>query len=202
MRRAGHLLAGRDLTEAQLERLGAVLDDWCAEVADAPVRDKRQFMLARGGMAEFLRTGVPQPPPADGDELAFDEVSFIGGPSSGLSMGFTYRREGDDAVAETVFDRGFEGPPERVHGGAVAAAIDESMSLVLLFVGQPAYTVRLTISFRAPAPLHRPVRFRSRLVQREGRKLFIRCEASSDEGVFAEADGLFVLAPPPEQPEA
>ena len=75
------------------------------------------------------------------------------------------------------------------------------MSLVLLFVGQPAYTVRLTISFRAPAPLHRPVQFRSRLVQREGRKLFIRCEGSSDEGVFAEADGLFVLAPPPEPVE-
>jgi len=130
--------------------------------------------------------------------LSFDELSFIGGPSSGMSMGFTYRREGDETVAETSFGRAFEGPPERVHGGAVAAAIDESMSQILLLVGQPAYTVQLSIAFRAAAPLDQPVRFRSRLVRREGRKLFITCEGSSAEGVFAEAEGLFILAPAPD----
>ena len=196
VRAAAHLLAGRDLTVAQLDELAGRFVGWGAAVGDAPVRDKRTFMVGRGGLAEFMLTGVPQPAPPDGSVLRFDELSCIGGPSSGTSMGFTYRRDGDETVAETVFGRAFEGPPERVHGGAVAAAIDESMSLILLLVGQPAYTVQLSIAFRAAAPLEQPVRFRSRLVRREGRKLFITCEGSSDEGVFAEAEGLFVLAPP------
>ncbi len=196
MRAASHLLAGRDLTDAQLDELARRVEGWATAVDDAPVRDKRAYMVRRGGLAEFMVTGVPQPPPPEGSVLRFDELSCIGGPSSGMSMGFTYRRDGDETVAETVFGRAFEGPPERVHGGAVAAAIDESMSLILLLVGQPAYTVQLSIAFRAAAPVEQPVRFRSRLVRREGRKLFISCEGSSDEGVFAEAEGLFVLAPP------
>ncbi len=196
MRSVGHLLAGRELTDGQLETLATALEGWSADVNAAPLRDKRAYMVTRGGLAEFMVTGVAQPPPPDGSRLRFDELSFIGGPSSGLSMGFTYRRDGAETVAETVFGRAFEGPPDRVHGGAVAAAVDESMSLVLLLVGQPAYTVGLTIAFRAAAPVGQPVAFRSRLVRREGRKLFITCEGSSDEGVFAEGEGIFILAPP------
>jgi len=203
MRRVGHDLAGLDIDDAHLERLATLLDTWHDEVAEAPVRDKRAFMLQRGGgLARFMVTGERQPPPPDGARVVFDELSFIGGASSGLSMGFAFRRDGEEMVAETSFGRGFEGPPDRVHGGAVAAAVDEAMSQVLHLVGQPAYTVQLSLSFRAPAPLGRPVTFRSRLERQEGRKLFIGCEGSSGEGVFVQGEGLFILAPPPELPSA
>lgn len=199
LRRAGHAMVGRELSDAQLARLAELLSPWCDEAEAAPGRDKRTFLLGRGGMAEFMRTGVVQPPPEDGSTLYFDDLSFVGGALNGFSMGFRYRREGDETVAETSFGPAFEGPPDRVHGAVVSAAMDEAMSLVLLLVGQPAYTANLTVRFRAAAPLDQPVQFRSRLVERDGRKLRITCEATSAEGVFAEADGLFILAPPPEQ---
>jgi acyl-coenzyme A thioesterase PaaI-like protein len=198
LRRAGDTVTGRRLSGPQLERLAGVVEAWCDDVATAAPWDKREVLLAQGGMAEYMLTGMPQPAPPDGSELIFDEVSFVGGASSGVSMGFRYRRDGDEAVAETVFGPAFEGPPGRVHGGAVAGAMDEVLSLMLLFIGQPAYTVNLVVRFRSAAPLGEPVVFRSRLVGRDGRKLSVAAEGSSAEGVFAEAEALFVLAPPPD----
>jgi len=40
------------------------------------------------------------------------------------------------------------------------------------------------------------VEFRSRLVGEEGRKLFVHCDAIGPEGVFAEADAIYVQVDP------
>ena len=87
----------------------------------------------------------------------------------------------------------FQGPPGRVHGGIVAIVIDELMGTVNRMLGQRAYTARLAIDFRNPAPIDTELTFRAWLHDQQGRKITMRAEGRAGGDVFVEADGLFVV---------
>ena len=80
-------------------------------------------------------------------------------------MGIAARlwREGDEAVCQVTLGEAFEGAPGRAHGGVVAALIDETMGLVSRSPRTPAFTGRLTVTYRAPTPIGQPLEVRSRL---------------------------------------
>ena len=80
-------------------------------------------------------------------------------------------RDGDDAVVRSTLGDAFEGAPGRAHGGMVAALFDEAMGFVLSIACTPAFTGRLTVTYRAPVPIGVPLEFRARLTGRDGRKL-------------------------------
>ena len=90
----------------------------------------------------------------------------------------------------------FQGPPGRVHGGVLAVVIDELMGTVNRMVGQRAFTARLEIDFRAPAPIETELTFRAWLHDQAGRKVTMRADGRAHGGVFVEAEGLFVIPRP------
>jgi acyl-coenzyme A thioesterase PaaI-like protein len=105
-------------------------------------------------------------------------------------------RDGDDAVLRARSGEAFEGAPGRAHGGMVAALFDEVMGFVLSITCTPAFTGRLTVTYRAPVPLGVPLEFRARLTRRDGRKLLMAGEARRGDTVLAEAEALFVAVDP------
>src|SRR5207253_6918464 len=120
----------------------------------------------------------------------------VSGPANPMGIAMTVRREGDDAVARVVIGPAFEGPPQHVHGGIVAAVFDDTLGFVMHMLSTPAFTGRLTVSYLAPTPVGAEIEFRARLVRRERRKLFVEGEAYHDGARIAEAKGLFVAIPP------
>ena len=107
------------------------------------------------------------------------------------------RRDGDTAVVASVrVDPMFQGPPGRVHGGILAVVIDELMGTVNRMIGQRAFTARLAIDYRAPAPIDAELTFRAWLHDQQGRKITMRARRPRRDGVFVEADGLFVMPRP------
>jgi acyl-coenzyme A thioesterase PaaI-like protein len=113
-----------------------------------------------------------------------------------MGIAVRVRRDRDEAVASVVLESAFEGAPGRAHGGIVAAVFDDTMGFVLSMLRQPAFTGRLTVTYRAPTPVNEHLEFRARLVHRDGRKLTIGAEATSASGiVVAEAEGLFIAIP-------
>lgn len=115
---------------------------------------------------------------------------------SGLAnpMGLEARlwMEGEESVMAVTLGAAFEGAPGRAHGGVVAALMDETMGLVMSIAGTPAFTGKLSITYRAPTPVGVPLTARARLSQRKGRKLTITSELRSDTALLAEAEGLFI----------
>ncbi len=53
-------------------------------------------------------------------------------------------------------------------------------------------TGTLTIRYRRPTPLHVELRFEGRVDRVEGRKIFTRAELYAEEGLTAEAEGIFI----------
>jgi acyl-coenzyme A thioesterase PaaI-like protein len=196
VQRLGDALVGHVVDDELLDRVAAAADE-LAEVARLGVRrDKRSEMASRGRMAEFLLTGEWPGPVGDGEVIEFDHSSFVGGPLNPFAMGATFWRQGDEAHCRVLAGPVFEGPPGRVHGGAIAALMDETMGCLNSVLGTVAFTGRLSVDYLQAAPLGVELRFRSWLDHKDGRKLNFAAEGSAEGVVFARGQAIFVEQDP------
>ncbi|HCB33635.1 MAG TPA: hypothetical protein DEP66_00290 [Acidimicrobiaceae bacterium] len=192
-RRVNRALAGRRVDDAQLVEIARSLND-AADVLEAgEPRVKLDDMLTRPHLAEIYAGRYAPMPVADGEELEFDPFSIGGGHLHPASVGVTFRRESDTAVTATcTLDPMFAGPPERAHGGMIAAVFDEVMGALIRMRGRQAFTAGLTVDYRAPTPLGEPLRFRAWVVATERRKVTLRGTADGPDGLCAEAESLYI----------
>jgi acyl-coenzyme A thioesterase PaaI-like protein len=108
-----------------------------------------------------------------------------------------FARDGEEIVAR--FDprpehRGFSGV---LHGGVVAAALDEILAwTAMLTEGMYVVTGTLQVRYRAPAPATGAYRLAGRVAERRGRRLRLQGRLRLDGADVAEADGLFIARAP------
>lgn len=139
---------------------------------------------------------------ADFQQMSFVDYSPFIGLLNPLAPPIEMAVATDGAVADVLgtvtYGDAYEGPPGCVHGGFIAAGFDEVLGFTQARSGQPGMTARLTISYRSPTPLHRPLRYVGRIDRIEGRKIYTTAElvVADDERLCAEADGLFVSMKP------
>lgn len=187
LRRLGHAVVGHEADPLLLERIAELADRTAATVeAERP----------RGRPVLHLKRRLWESPPADGLPMSHFDECVVSGRENPMGIAIEVRREGDVAVAEFVLGAAFEGAPQRAHGGIVASIADDIMGYVLALHRTPAYTGRLTVHYRAPAPLRTPLRARAWLDRRQGRKLWIASEIVDGETLIAEGEGLFIAIPP------
>lgn len=129
--------------------------------------------------------------PAAVRRISFPD-SVVSGQANPLSFGAALWRDADAANLSVTIGPALEGAPGRAHGGVVAALIDELMGFALSFEGSPAFTGRLTISYRAPTPVGVEVTGRAWISERRPRTLDIAAELHHGETLLAEAEGRFV----------
>lgn len=109
----------------------------------------------------------------------------------GLHMQF--RREGERTVADYEPADFQQGYPGRLHGGVVATMIDEAMGWAVYHAAKWAATARLTVRFRKPVPLDRPLRVESWVEHDRDRLIELRAEVRDRAGVLlAEGEGSFM----------
>ncbi len=101
---------------------------------------------------------------------------------------------GESPVVEgrVTFPGSYQGPPGCVHGGFIAAYFDEVLGVVQALSGQPGMTANLSVNYRSPTPLHRPLVFRARIVSVEGRKIKTEGTLHHGDTLCAEATAVFV----------
>jgi acyl-coenzyme A thioesterase PaaI-like protein len=93
---------------------------------------------------------------------------------------------------EVHFGAAFEGAPGLVHGGFVAAVLDEALGMACVFTGTQGMTGELTTRYRHHTPVAIPLRVEARLVSVDGRKIRTAGEIYHGDLVLAEASGLFI----------
>ena len=120
------------------------------------------------------------------------DMCFVCGRNNpvGLYMRFDDNGENEVRSEYTVPER-YQGYPGIVHGGVLAAMLDEAVARVS-FIGDPHHfmmSVRLEVLYRHPVPVAKPlcvvgriVRLRGRLGKAEGKVILedgtVACEAS------------------------
>lgn len=100
--------------------------------------------------------------------------------------------DGDRTWGEVTLGPGYEGPPGLVHGGILAAILDQILGAAAENAGAPGMTGTLTVRYRRGTPLG-SIRAEAWLDRREGVKTFTRGQISTADGVTAEAEGVFIL---------
>jgi acyl-coenzyme A thioesterase PaaI-like protein len=126
--------------------------------------------------------------------------SFVSGSAASIERTRVnyFREPASDHLHATVwFGPHTEGPPESVHGGAIAAVLDEAMGAVCWMNGHPVVGARITINYLHMTPLGFSGRVESWIEQIERRKIFIRSRLSDESGrVHAEGEALFIELQP------
>ena len=85
--------------------------------------------------------------------------------------------------------------PGLVHGGLVAAALDEACGLLATWYRFPSVTARFAIRFLKPVHINRTLAVAAKLQSERGRRLEVRGELRDDHELLADAQGSFVHVP-------
>jgi acyl-coenzyme A thioesterase PaaI-like protein len=195
MRRLNRAVARFDVDDGDWRQLAQHATALADRLETGRPRSKEHEMLT---LADYISVNEGRPlPVAIGGAVEFDPFSPGAGRLHPAAVGMALRRDGEASVTGTVsVDPMFQGPPGRVHGGVVALLIDELMGTVNRIAGRRAYTARLAVDLRAAAPIATELTLRAWLHEVGGRKITIKADGRSAEGLFAEAEGLFIAPNP------
>jgi acyl-coenzyme A thioesterase PaaI-like protein len=188
---SGAVLAKRELADA----LRALLEQLPATAA--PEQALRALAAeVRGAAAAFSAAGAPSAPRADGLYAGMENFHERG-PLVGLANPIAPPLELwiDEAAGvvrgRATFGAAHEGAPGLLHGGLLAAALDELLGMATSFSGSPGMTRELSVRYERPTPIHAPLDFVARLDRVEGRRLHVSAEALANGVRTATAHGVF-----------
>jgi acyl-coenzyme A thioesterase PaaI-like protein len=180
VRHLAQLVAMAELDEATLDAVAAEVEAVLRGLGDAVPLSRYVHDDPAG------RRGLDQPLPSQESEIIF-------GPSSPLSTPLEAYKEPDGSISGVAtFPYTYEGPPGSVHGGMLAACFDALLGMAAATSGHPSMTGTMTVAYRAPTPLNRPIRFEAWFEGSEGRKSYTKAAAYDADVLCAEAEGVFI----------
>ena len=177
----------RDLTEVLLTSTPDVEE--MNEIAERLELQARQFAKSerRYGITAFAE---------DGNHGGYGEVNHelnaVAGLSNPLSPGLNMWFEGDVAIGKVTCGYGYQGPPDHVHGGFVAAIFDQFLGMAQMMGKTPGMTGTLSVRYLRPTPLQQELTLRATLDRVEGRKTFMSATMHAGEVQTAACTALFV----------
>ena len=104
-----------------------------------------------------------------------------------------YFPEEKKVVSRITFNEAYQGPPACVHGGFVAALMDEALGRARHLTDRNCVTGSLKVDYRKPTPVNVELVVEARIEEIHERKFIVRGEITHEGQVTAEAEGLFVF---------
>lgn len=117
----------------------------------------------------------------------------------GLQLKF-FRTGPAEVTTEYTVPERYQGYPGVVHGGVVAAMLDEVVGRALMGEDPEGtrfmYTARLTVRYRKHVPVGRPLRIVGRVTKEKTRSALASASIfDAEDEILAEAEGLLVDVP-------
>jgi acyl-coenzyme A thioesterase PaaI-like protein len=132
----------------------------------------------------------------DAPALVGESLRFVSGEPHGNRYRVRYfKNEEQQLRARVWFGPETQGPPDHVHGGAMAAVFDEVLGLAAWTAGYPIVVGNLNVSFRNLLPLKQVITVESTIASVDGRKVLVEGRLCSGDTVFAEAKCLCITIP-------
>lgn len=118
---------------------------------------------------------------------------FVCGDANPRGLGVRFRREGDAVAGEFVPGAAHEGYRGRVHGGVLAALLDEVMAWApCVRTGRFCVAAEIAVRFLRPAPLGVPLHVRGEMTADRKRLWDTRAEIRDASGqLIARATGTY-----------
>lgn len=94
-----------------------------------------------------------------------------------------------------VFDERHQGGPGIVHGGLVAAALDEAVGLLATWHSFPCVTARMFVRYRKPVAINTELLLHAELEEVNGRRLHVSGTITDGDEVLAECKAALLHVP-------
>lgn len=106
-----------------------------------------------------------------------------------------FRKPGEPQLyAKAWFGTKTMGPPGHVHGGAMAAALDEAMGAVCWMNDRKTVAATISVKFLAMLPIESETILEAYIERVDGRKIYIHSRLTGPAGdKVAEGEGLFIV---------
>jgi hypothetical protein len=163
---------------AELHRVAGQLEEQARRFADAP----RLY-----GELAFVQSGEH-----GGHGEINHELNAIGGWSNPLSPGLNMWIDGNRAHGTVNCGWAYEGPPGYVHGGFVAAILDQFLGMAQVASKDPGMTGTLSIRYLRPTPLNTDLSLYAEVAPAGERKTLVKGEIRAGDAITATAEGLFI----------
>jgi uncharacterized protein (TIGR00369 family) len=128
--------------------------------------------------------------------VPFDDGNcFACGPANPIGMRLHFDRvgEADGVLARVSLAPHYQGWRGIAHGGIVMALLDEAMAHAAGFAGHRGVTASVSVRFRKPVPLERPIVVRGRVIWQRRNLLGVEGVVLDDAGnMLARAEGTYV----------
>jgi acyl-coenzyme A thioesterase PaaI-like protein len=118
-----------------------------------------------------------------------------GAAATGIGLPVPEREGIEEYEAFLAFDERHQGGPGIVHGGLVAAALDEAAGLLATWHRFPAVTARIFVRYRRPVPINTELLVDARVEASAGRRIRIRARLTDGDEILAEARAAFLHVP-------
>ena len=127
----------------------------------------------------------------DADEPPGSEVHPWIGRSNPIAPPMQFHLEGALLVGLVQCSEIHSGRLPRVHGGVVAGLFDAIVATRGALAGRPV-TASLSIDYRRPVPINRPLRMEAAVQRIEGRKCHVEARMHHEHMLLAEASALLL----------
>ena len=120
------------------------------------------------------------------------ELSPLTGKCNPIAPPFEIWIDEERSHAKVHMDWQYEGPPNSVHGGWVAALFDHFLGVTQRLTKQPGFTGTLSVRYIKPTPIDTELRLEGWVEKIEGRKNFLVGEMWAGETMTARCEGIFI----------
>ncbi|MDT0301173.1 PaaI family thioesterase [Streptomonospora wellingtoniae] len=156
-----------------------------ASVAEAAARLRGGPRHEIGTMVRHIR---------DGGRVEYGTLTnLVAGPTNAAAPPLRLDTAPEGGLRAQVRLNGtYQGPPGLVHGGWLAALLDQALGAAAGAEGMPGLTAHLDVDYRRPTPLNTPLEITSRVTGTERRKVFVAAEIRHGGEVTAEGTAVMV----------
>ncbi|OIP00169.1 MAG: hypothetical protein AUJ98_08710 [Bacteroidetes bacterium CG2_30_33_31] len=139
----------------------------------------------------------------DSKELIFPKnygegTSFVVGDDdeNRLIVKYFLRNIDKKFIAKVYFGAKTQGPASHVHGGAMAAVLDEAMGLAAWAAGFSVVAKTISVDYISLLPLHTLATVETNVEKVDGRKIFMSAKLIDELGkVYCSSTGLYITLP-------
>lgn len=173
-------------TEADPDTLAA------AAAAVEQVTD-RLALAPRRQIGTMVRRELP-----DGDSEFGTITNIVAGDTNPAAPPLSLVPTADGVYGEVTLDTVYQGPPGLVHGGWIAALLDQAVGTASSLATSPGLTAKLEVNYRRPTPLFNPLEITAEVERTERRKVYVNGRIRVNGEVTAEATAIMVRVEAPE----
>lgn len=125
-------------------------------------------------------------------------TNIVSGDTNPAAPPLLLERTPEGLRGEVTLNTVYQGPPGLVHGGWIAALLDQAVGSVSAVETTPGLTAKLEVNYRRPTPLFTPLEVTAEVDRVEGRKVFVSGRIRAHGEVTAEATALMIQVRMPE----